>query len=76
MTIPTAKDSTQKMQTLSQCITHAQNEGYRENFKVGRQGLTTEDGNSVFSPENVAVRNFYRFEGYSDPGDNSISISY
>jgi len=72
MTTPTAKDATQKMETLSQCITHAQNEGYKENFKVSSQGLTTEDGNSVFSHESVHIRNFYRFEGYSDPGDSSI----
>ncbi len=68
----TAKDATQKNANLIQCITHAQHEGYKENFRVSAQGLTTEDGNSVFSHENVHITNFYRFEGYSDPGDSSI----
>lgn len=68
---PTAKDSTQKMQTLSQCLTHAREEGYKEDFQVGVSGLTTPKG-TFYPPHKVSITNFYRFEGYSDPADNAI----
>jgi hypothetical protein len=72
MTHPTPKDSTQKMETLSECMNNALENGYRENYKVSGNNLTTEDGLSVYTPEDVTISNFYRFEGYSDPADNSI----
>jgi len=68
---PIAKDSTQKMQTLSQCLTHAREEGYKEDFQVGVSGLTTAKG-TFYPPHKVSITNFYRFEGYSDPADNAI----
>lgn len=46
--------------------------GYIENFKVITKGLSTEDGKSVYIPREVAITDFFRFEGYSDPQDNSI----
>jgi hypothetical protein len=69
---PVAKDSTQKMQTLSETMNSALEKGYRENFKVEGATLVTEDGGHVYKAEDVSIANFYRFEGYSDPADNSI----
>ena len=66
-----AKDSTQKMQTLSECMTNAREAGYKEDFQVGISGLTTSKG-SFYPPHKVTINNFYRFEGYSDPADNAI----
>lgn len=66
------EDGTQNMQTLSECITKAVDDGYTENFKVVTKGLATEDDKSIYNPENIAIANFYRFEGYSDPQDNAI----
>jgi hypothetical protein len=46
--------------------------GYTEHFALrgGRlRGLTS---GRVFAPEQVAVREIYRFEGVSDPDDTSI----
>ena len=68
---PIAKDSTQKMQTLSECMAKAREDGYTEDFQVGISGLTTVKG-SFYPPHKVSITNFYRFEGYSDPADNSI----
>ena len=68
---PKAKDSTQKMQTLSECLTQAREDGYKEDFQVGISGLTTSKG-TFYPPHKVSIKNFYRFEGYSDPADNSI----
>ena len=65
-------DSTQNMTSLSECITNALESGYSENFRVVSKGLTTDDGKSIYQPQDVAIVNFYRFEGYSNPSDNSI----
>jgi len=67
----TANDATQKMQTLSECMNNAREAGYKEDFQVGITGLTTSKG-SFYPPHKVSITNFYRFEGYSDPADNSI----
>lgn len=65
------KDATLKMSTLSEAINHAVKDGYTEDFKYEGGGLTTGHGGS-YAPEDVKITNFYRFEGYSDPAENSI----
>lgn len=65
-------DATLKMKTLSEGVNESIAKGYTENFKVLTQGLCTEDEKFVYVPQDVAITNFYRFEGYSDPQDNSI----
>lgn len=64
--------STEKMETLSEAVNHAVKEGFTENFKFSSIGLTTEPEGKYYSPKEVRIINFYRFEGYSDPQDNSI----
>lgn len=68
----TKNDSTQKMDTLSECLNKAIEDGYVQNFKVQAGRLTTEDEKSFYTPNDVAIPNFFRFEGYSDPQDNAI----
>lgn len=65
-------DVTQNMTSLSECVTNAVESGYTENFRVVSQGLITGDDKSTYQPQDVAIVNFYRFEGYSNPSDNSI----
>jgi len=65
-------DSTLKMKTLSENVNESLEKGYTENFKVITKGLCTEDEKSIYIPQDVAITDFYRFEGYSDPQDNSI----
>jgi hypothetical protein len=65
-------DATPKMKTLSECVNESIAKGYTENFKVITKGLSTEDDKSIYIPQEIAITNFYRFEGYSDPQDNSI----
>ena len=69
---PNKNDSTQKMKTLSESVNESIAKGYTENFKVITKGLATQDEQSIYAPQDVAISNFYRFEGYSDPQDNSI----
>ena len=47
-------------------------EGYKEDFQVNEDGLSTFDNSKNFKPEDVRIVSFYRFEGESDPGDNTI----
>jgi len=65
------KDSTLKMSTLSEALNHAVSDGYTEDFKYEDGGLTT-GKDDKFTPEDVKISNFYRFEGYSDPDENAI----
>lgn len=65
-TLPQLKDMTEVTQKVQQ-------DGYTHNFKATEddtlQCLETEE---IFRPEQVKIINFFRFEGMSDPEDNSI----
>lgn len=65
-------DATPKMKTLSENVNEAIEKGFVENFIVVTKGLSTEDKKAVYAPADIAISDFYRFEGYSDPQDNSI----
>lgn len=61
------------MNSLSACINKAVGNGYTVNFKVNQEGrLDRESGTGSYAPDQVQIVNFYRFEGASDPADNSI----
>lgn len=46
--------------------------GFEKNYKIiNNQKMIDDDGNS-YKPSQVKVVSFYRFEGASDPSDNSI----
>lgn len=61
-----------EMRTLADCINKAVLQGYTDSFKVTKQGMQSTGSEKFFKPEEVSVINFYRFEGESDPADNSI----
>jgi hypothetical protein len=48
------------------------NEGYTEDFGISEQGLESLQKHSYYSPNEIEIVNFYRFEGESDPDDNAI----
>lgn len=60
------------MKTLSSTVNMMKAEGYKEDFQVTKQGMTNFSEDKVYKPEQIRIVNFYRFEGTSDPGDNSI----
>lgn len=48
-------------------------EGYTTDFTVGDDGLLhTMDSKMKFTPDQVQIVNFYRFEGESNPDDMAI----
>jgi len=67
-----AKEEIPYMNTLTSCVNKVVKDGYTDSFKVTRQGLYSAAKDKHFSPEQVQVINFYRFEGQSDPADNAI----
>lgn|SRR5690606_34163113 len=60
------------MKTLSACSNEMKKEGFKEDFQVKEKGLTTYREDKYYRPEQVHIINYYRFEGVSDPADNSI----
>ena len=61
------------MKSLASCSNKMREMGYTEDFQVDKKGLSTfGQGTKVYQPADVKIVNFYRFEGVSDPGDNTI----
>ncbi len=60
------------MSTLSDRLNKAMKDGYTANMKVTKQGLYVEAKDRTYTPAEVRIIDFYRFEGQSDPADNAI----
>lgn len=60
------------MKSLSSCVNKMKEDGYKEDFQVTKKGLTNYDEDKFYGPHQLRIVNFYRFEGESDPADNSI----
>lgn len=60
------------MNTLTQLVNKMVKDGYADSFKVTTRGLYSCAKSRYYRPEQVRIINFYRFEGQSDPGDNTI----
>ena len=65
--------STTSMNTLAACINKLVADGYTGNFSVDEKGLVTE-GDKHYKPDQVHIKNFFRFEGASDPVGTSTLI--
>lgn len=46
--------------------------GYDDDFKITDEGLKSLKTEKVYQPDEINVVNFFRFEGQSDPNDNTI----
>lgn len=62
----------EEMKTLSSCINRLTRDGFEAQFKVVKNGLKSLSTDKVYCPEDIRIVSFYRFEGESDPADNSI----
>ncbi len=65
-------DSVPHMKSLALCLNRMVLDGYSENFKIAEDGLQSLRTEKVYTPEEINVKNFFRFEGQSDPDDNTI----
>ena len=66
------KGDSAKQLTPIEYITLAKNDGYSEDFIVRDNTLHTMNKESGYPPVDVKIIDVHRFEGTSDPGDNSI----
>jgi len=65
--------TTEDMKTLSLTLNKLLSKGYDTDFKVEEEGLLKSiQSEKSYKPEDINVVDFYRFEGASDPADNSI----
>lgn len=58
--------------SLSVAISELQKEGYTEDFNLVDEGIESRALKSKWKAGECDVVKFYRFEGPSDPGDNTI----
>ncbi len=61
-----------EMSTLTSCTNHLLQEGFSENFTAHKSGIEAPSTGKMYVPSEVKIVSFYRFEGESDPADNSI----
>ena len=64
--------TTSDMKTLASCLNKLVLDGYTEDFKIGEKGLLALHLDKSYGPGDIHIQNFFRFEGASDPADNSI----
>ncbi|MCC6187239.1 MAG: hypothetical protein IT256_08825 [Chitinophagaceae bacterium] len=61
-----------EMKTLVGCCQMLDAQGFTTQFKVNHAGLQSLASQKMYGANDVKIVNFYRFEGDSDPQDNSI----
>lgn len=61
-----------ELKSMTECINKMEKDGYTHSFKATEEGLKSQETEELFKPEQVKIINFFRFEGMSDPEDNSI----
>lgn len=61
-----------EMKSLSECINTLTRIGFKTQFKMSGPQLESLDTHHLYDPEDIKITNFYRFEGASNPSDNSI----
>jgi hypothetical protein len=58
--------------TLSETINALKKEGYTLDFNIGHACLVCNHSKTEFSPDQFVIEKMYRFEGTSNPDDQSI----
>ncbi len=60
------------MKSLSMLSNKMVLDGYDNDFKITDKGLKSLKTEKIYQPDQINVINFFRFEGQSDPNDNTI----
>jgi hypothetical protein len=60
------------LKTLVSSLNSLVKKGFTEDYKVTEKGLKSIRSEKLYMPKQVRVLDFFRFEGSSDPADNSI----
>ena len=65
-------DNEDRMQTVAGALEQFGGRGYREEMTVRDARLGISGTERTYWPDEVAVRDYWSFEGVSDPGDESV----
>lgn len=60
------------MTSMATCMNKIVLDGYVDTFKVTEQGLHSLKEDRYYQPNDIHIVNYFRFEGMSDPADNTI----
>jgi hypothetical protein len=60
------------LKSMVTCLSKVVNDGFKEDFKATSGGLQSLSTDKLYTPDQVRVINFFRFEGFSDPDDNAV----
>ncbi len=60
------------MKSLSMLSNKMVLDGYDDDFKITDQGLKSLKTGKIYQQDQINVINYFRFEGQSDPNDNTI----
>lgn len=58
--------------TLSEAVNDLQRRGYKDDLILGGHCLLCKAKNATLAPDDLHIDEFYRFEGATDPSDQSI----
>ena len=58
--------------TVSEAINDLSNRGYQDNLRIGNDCLHCDNKNVQLSPKDFHIDEVYRFEGNTDPADETI----
>ncbi len=64
-------DPTQRP-TVVETLNELKEQGFTHDFNLHNNGLHSSKGDIALSPKDFEIVKVYRFEGFSDPGDNSV----
>ena len=60
------------MKSLATCLNRMVQEWYTEDFQIKDDSLYGMNSGRMYTPLQIKVANFFRFEGMSDPDDNAV----
>ena len=60
------------LKSLVECHKKMVSDGYKEEFSVEDDKLKSLSSDKLYAPSEISIVNFFRFEGESNPDDNSI----
>ena len=61
-----------RMQTVAGALEQFRDRGYRQGMTIRAGQLRVDGTERTYRPDEVVVRDYWRFEGVSDPGDESV----
>jgi hypothetical protein len=67
-----ANDRITNMSAEMECMKHLENKGFLLQFVMFGAQLQCVETGKLYTPDDISIVNFYRFEGISNPDDMSI----